>query len=57
MSKGLKVVGCQTLKMNDCASGIEPGHNALAHKLAGMAKAADFFLRPPNLTASNFKAL
>ena len=30
---------------------------ALAHTSAEMAKAADFFLRTPNLTASNFAAL
>ena len=36
---------------------IEPGPNVLAHKLAGMAEAADFFLRTPSLTASNFAAL
>ena len=28
-----------------------------AHKLAGMAEAADFFLRTPTLTPSNFAAL
>ena len=37
--------------------GFEPGPNALAHKSAGMAKVADFFLRPATLTASNFEAL
>ena len=37
--------------------GIEPGPNALAHKFGGMAEAADFFLRTPTLTASNFAAL
>ena len=31
--------------------------NALAHNLAGMAEAADFFLRTPTLAASNFAAL
>ena len=36
---------------------LQPGPNALAHTLAGMAKAADFFLRPPTLTANNFAAL
>ena len=56
-SKGFKVAGCQTLKMIDCASGIEPGPNAIAHNLGGMAEAADFFLRTPTLTASNFEAL
>ena len=33
-----------------------PGLNALAHTLAGMAKAADFPLRTQTLTASNFVA-
>ena len=37
--------------------GNELGLNALAHKLGGMAEAADFFLRTPTLTASNFAAL
>ena len=36
---------------------LEPGPNALAHTLGGMAEAADFFLRTPTLTASNFAAL
>ena len=31
--------------------------NALAHTSAGMAEVADFFLRTPTLTASNFAAL
>ena len=38
-------------------AGLEPGPNAIAHALAGMAEAADFFLRTPTLTASNFAAL
>ena len=37
--------------------GFEPGLNALAHRLGGMAKAADFFLRTPTLKASKFAAL
>ena len=37
--------------------GFEPGPNGIAHALAGMAEAADFFLRTPTLTASNFAAL
>ena len=37
--------------------GFEPGRNVLAHKLGGMAEAADFFLRTPTLIASNFAAL
>ena len=36
---------------------VEPGLNALAHTLAVKAEVADFFLRPPILTASNFDAL
>ena len=36
---------------------LEPGPNALAHTLGGMAKAADFFFRTPTLTASNFAFL
>ena len=37
--------------------GIEPGPNAIAHKSAGMAEVAEFFLRTPNLTTSTFAAL
>ena len=37
--------------------GFEPGLNALAHRLGGMAEAADFFLRTPTLKASKFAAL
>ena len=36
---------------------LKPGPNALAHTSAEMAKAADFLLRTPTLTASNFAAL
>ena len=36
---------------------LEPGPNAIAHHSGGMAEAADFFLRTPTLTASNFVAL
>ena len=36
---------------------LEPGPNAVAHNLGAMAKAADFFLRTPTLTASSFAAL
>ena len=44
--------------MNDSTSpGIEPGPNAIAHNLDGIAEAADFFLRTPTLPASNFVAL
>ena len=43
---------------NDLTPGVlKPGPNALAHTLGGMAEAADFFLRTPTLTASNFAAL
>ena len=37
--------------------GIEPRPNGITHAVAGMAEAADFFLRTPTLTASNFAAL
>ena len=41
--------------MNDLdPGGLESEPHALAHTLALMAEAADFFLRPPILTASNF---
>ena len=36
---------------------LDPGPIALAHTSGGMAEAADFFLRTPTLTASNFEAL
>ena len=36
---------------------LEHGPNALAYTTAEMAEAADFFLRTPTLTASNFAAL
>ena len=43
---------------NDSTQGVlKPGPNTLAHTLGGMAKAADFFLRTPILTAINFAAL
>ena len=43
---------------NDLTPGrLEPGPNGIAHTSAGMAEAADFFLRTPTLTASNFAAL
>ena len=59
---GLKVKGLQSCRLsnfeNDSTpSGLEPGPNAIAHTSAGMAEAADFFLRTPTLTATNFKAL
>ena len=54
-SKGCKVTGHQTMRV------IPPRYHsnlgrALAHTLGGMAEAADFFLRTPTLTASNFVA-
>ena len=36
---------------------LKPGPNALAHTLGGMTKGADFFLKTPTLTASNFATL
>ena len=42
------------LKKNLNPGGLEPGPNALAHTLVVMPKTADFFLRPPTLTHSNF---
>ena len=43
---------------NDSTPGqLEPGPNACAQNLGGMAEAADFFLRTLTLTASNFAAL
>ncbi len=36
---------------------VESGPNTIAHSSAAKAKAADFFLRPPTLAASKFKAL
>ena len=36
---------------------LESGPNTLAYSLALKAKVADFFMRPPTLTASNFAAL
>ena len=57
MSKDFKVAGCQTLKMICPEPGLEPGPNALAHILGGMAEAAAFFFRTPTLTASNFTVL
>ena len=55
-SKGFKVASCQTLRII-CPQVGSTRPNALAHTSAGMAKAADFFLRIPNLKASNFVAL
>ena len=55
--KGLQ--SCRLTKFeNDLTlDGLEPGLNAFAHTLAGMAKAADFFLKTQTLIAINFAAL
>ena len=59
---GLYVKGLQSYRSTKFENGltpdkVEPGPNALAHTLAEMAEAADFFLRTQTLTASNFEAL
>ena len=59
---GLKIKGLQSYQplkfKNDLTPGDrERGPLALAHTSAGMAEMADFFLRTPTLTASNFAAL
>ena len=55
--KGLQSYWPSNLE-NDLTPGqLEPGPNAIAHNSGGMAEAADFFLRTPTFTASNFKAL
>ena len=36
---------------------LEHGSKVIAHNSAGMAEAADFYLRIPDLTATNFEAL
>ena len=55
--KGLQSCRLSNFENDSTAPGFEPGPNAIAHALAGMAEAADFFLRTPTLTASNFAAL
>ena len=55
--KGLQSCQLSNFENDSTAPGFEPGPNAIAHALAGMAEAADFFLRTPTLTASNFAAL
>ena len=53
MSKGCKMTGLQTLRIVDFAR-----VRTLADWLKwGRGQVADFFLRPPTLTASNFAAL
>ena len=55
--KGLQSCRLSNFENDSTAPGFEPGPNGIAHALAGMAEAADFFLRTPTLTASNFAAL
>ena len=55
--KGLQSY-CPSNFENDPTLGkLESWPNTIAHNSAGMAAAADFFLRLPTLTASNFAAL
>ena len=55
--KGLQSCQLSNFENDSILPGIEPGQNAIAHNSGGMAEAADFFLRTPTLTASNFAAL
>ena len=55
--KGLQSYLCTKFENGLSPDKVEPGLKALAHTSAGMAKAEDFFLRSPTLTASNFDAL
>ena len=55
--KGFQSCQLSNFENDSTLPGIEPGPNAIAHNLGGMAEAADFFLRTPTLTASNFAAL
>ena len=55
--KGLQSCWLSNFENDSTPDVLEPGPNALAHTLGGMAEAADFFLRTPTLTASNFAAL
>ena len=55
--KGLQSYLPSNFENDSSSPGIKPGPNAIAHNLGGMAEAADFFLRTPTLTASNFVAL
>ena len=59
---GLYVKGLQSYQPSNFENdltldALESGPIALAHDLGRMAEVADFFLRTPNLTASNFEAL
>ena len=53
----MESVGQKALKLPNLKPGLKPGLNALTDTSSGMAEAADFFLRTPTLTASNFAAL
>ena len=55
--KGLQSYWLSNFENDSTSPRIEPGPNAIAHNLGGMAGAAHFFLRTPTLTASNFAAL
>ena len=55
--KGLQSCWLSNFENDLTPGGLKPGPIALAHTSAGMAEAADFFLRSPTLTASNFAAL
>ena len=57
MVKGLQSYWPSNFENDWSGPGIEPRPNAIAHNSSGMAEAADFFLRTPTLTASNFTAL
>ena len=48
--KGLHICWLSNFENYPTLGGLKPGPNALAHTLAGMVKAADFFLRTPSLT-------
>ena len=55
--KGLQSCQLSNFESDWTPGVLEPRLNALAHTSAGMAEAADFFLRTLTLTASNFAAL
>ena len=55
--KGLQSYRPSNFENDWSGPGFEPRPNAIAHNSGGMAEAADFFLRTPTLTASNFAAL
>ena len=55
--KGLQSYQLSNFENDSTPSQLEPGPIAIAHNLGGMAEAADFLLRTPKLTASNFAVL